>query len=798
MPAEARTLVVVPSLIGSRDDVDETVRNLEVHYLANMTGEVHFALLSDWPDSPTEQSAADDRDPRLRARRDRQAQRALSARRHAPRFYLLHRRRLYNPSQGCWMGWERKRGKLHELNLLLRGDADTTFLPPDAPLPEDVVHVMTLDSDTRMMRDAVDRAGRQALPSAQPAGIRRRPRSRVTAGYSILQPRVTPSLTTGDEASFLQRVFSSNRGIDPYVFAVSDLYQDVFGEGTFTGKGLYHVDAIEAALKGRIPENAVLSHDLLEGALARCGAGHRRRAGRGLSRPAIRSTRRASIAGRAATGSCCGFIFDPQSGVPALSRWKMVDNLRRSLTPIFWVMAAIAGWTLLPFTQAAQWQALLILSLFMAPTFDIVDAHPAEEPRRDGARPFHARWRATSPSAPRWWRCAIVLMAHSRLDDGRRHRPHALPDVRQPAEPAGMAHRLAGAEGERQRHPRSYYRLMYGAVIIAVVGLAIPVIADSTGAFVALLLRHLLGRLAGLRLADQPLGRDRGPAARFRQPTRQALRTVARRTWAYFETFVTAEHNYPAAGQFPGNAAAGRGASAPRRPISASTCCRSSRRAISAGSASPTPSTASTRRCRPSRRMERYRGHLFNWYDTTTLRPLYPLYVSSVDSGNLAGHLSPSPRPAPNGRKRRRCIFRAISTAFSTAVTILDESLAELPDDRRQLRPLRQRLADRIDGMRRAVETIKTQPEMASIRTINLTVLAGEIRKLAAPSTPRRSRARSAGPGRLGGAAGGHLRGACRRTRTATNAADRGLRAAAGRPARARRAISPSRWISPS
>ena len=127
---------------------------------------------------------------------------------------------------------------------------------------------MTLDADTRMMRDAVDRlVGKLCHPLNRPVidlatGV-------VVAGYSILQPRVTPSLTTGDEASFLQRVFSSNRGIDPYVFAVSDLYQDVFGEGSFTGKGLYHVDAMETALAGRIAENAVLSHDLLEGSLAR-------------------------------------------------------------------------------------------------------------------------------------------------------------------------------------------------------------------------------------------------------------------------------------------------------------------------------------------------------------------------------------------------------------------------------------------------------------------------------------------------------------------------------------------------
>ncbi|TIO88507.1 MAG: hypothetical protein E5X98_06980, partial [Mesorhizobium sp.] len=267
IPTSARTLVVVPSLIGSRDDVEENIRNIEVHHLANTAEEIHFALLSDWPDSKTEIDAADieilqyarDEIARLNARYPSEG---------APRFYLLHRRRLYNQAQGCWMGWERKRGKLHELNLLLRGDSDTTFLPLDVPLPDKVTYVMTLDADTRTTRDAVSSlVGKLAHPLNRPHFD---PAKRVvTAGYTILQPRITASLTSGDDASFFQRVFSANRGLDPYVFAVSDVYQDVFGDGTFTGKGLYHIDAFETALKGRIEENTILSHDLLEGALAR-------------------------------------------------------------------------------------------------------------------------------------------------------------------------------------------------------------------------------------------------------------------------------------------------------------------------------------------------------------------------------------------------------------------------------------------------------------------------------------------------------------------------------------------------
>ncbi len=226
---------------------------------------------------------------------------------------------------------------------------------------------MTLDADTRTTRDAVSRLiGKLAHPLNRPhydAAARK-----VTAGHTILQPRITPSLTTGDEASFFQRVFSADRGLDPYVFAVSDLYQDVFGDGTFTGKGLYHVDSFEAALRGRFEENAILSHDLVEGAFARAALVTDVEL---VEDYPTRYSVDASRQHRWARGDwqLLSFILNPLSGVPALSRWKMVDNLRRTLTPIFWVMAAIAGWTLLPFTQAAQWQALLILTLFMAPTF---------------------------------------------------------------------------------------------------------------------------------------------------------------------------------------------------------------------------------------------------------------------------------------------------------------------------------------------------------------------------------------------------------------------------------------------
>jgi cyclic beta-1,2-glucan synthetase len=724
VPAERRTLVVVPTLIGSRDDVEESARNLEVHYLANMTGELHFAMLSDWPDS-NQETSSHDRDilnfatAQIAALNDRYPAKG------APRFHLLHRRRLYNESEGRWMGWERKRGKLHELDLLLRGDDDTTFLPTDVPLPEGIVYVMTLDADTRMTRDAVARlVGKLSHPLNAPQFDAER--GVVTGGYSILQPRITPSLTTGDEASFFQRVFSANRGMDPYVFTVSDLYQDVFASGSFTGKGLYHVDAFEAAIRGRIPENTVLSHDLLEGALARSALVTDVEL---VEDYPTRYSVDASRQHRWARGDwqLLGFIVDPRSGVPGLSRWKMIDNLRRSLTPIFWVMAAVAGWTFLPFTLAAQWQALLVLSLFMAPTFNIVDSIIPKSAEGTVRGHFSALARdVTFGSAMVALR--IVLMAHNawmmgdaiartvyRLAISRRH----LLEWRT----ASQAHK----SGDNSL--AAYYRMMYGALVIGVVGLAIPVAAGSTGSYVALIFAVFWTASPAFawlisRSAETEDRLDVMPADKVR------LRTIARRTWLYFETFVTAEHNMLPPDNFQETPAP---VVAPRTsPTNIGMYMLS---VVSARDFGWISLIEAARRLEETmatiEKMQRFRGHLYNWYDTKTLNPLYPLYVSSVDSGNLAGHLIAVSSACREWAEAPSVHLQGDFDGILDCVAVLEESLNELPDDRRQLRPLRQRLRDRIAGMRRAVDTVKSQPELASIRTINLAVLSAEIRKLA-------------------------------------------------------------------
>ncbi len=271
VPTSLRTVVAVPTLLTNEADVLRQVENLEVHFLASAGGELLFALLLDGVDAPTQALDTDDSLLGLaRGAIDRLNER------HGPthdgnRFLLFYRSRQFNPAEGVWMGWERKRGKLHEFNRLLRGATDTTFIavggrPPI--VPGDVRYVITLDADTRLPRDAAERlVGKMAHPLNRP---RLDPaKKRVVEGYGILQPRVTPALPLGNHGSLYQRIFSGPSGIDPYAAAVSDVYQDLFGEGSFTGKGIYDVDAFETSQGGRVPENTMLGHDLYWGTFAR-------------------------------------------------------------------------------------------------------------------------------------------------------------------------------------------------------------------------------------------------------------------------------------------------------------------------------------------------------------------------------------------------------------------------------------------------------------------------------------------------------------------------------------------------
>ena len=670
IPASCRTLIAVPTLLTSPKGVAEHVENLEVHHLASPDGELYFALLSDWADAPAATLPGDA--ALLEAAMAGIA--GLNAKYPAgpagPRFHLLHRPRIWNESQRCWIGWERKRGKLHELNRLLRGATDTGFAalngtPPQ--MPQGIRYVITLDADTRLPRDTVRKLiGKMAHPLNAP--VFDAVSGRIVEGYGVLQPRVTPSLPTGEAGSLFQRTFSSESGIDPYAAAVSDVYQDIFDEGSFAGKGIYDVDAFESALAGRVPESALLSHDLFEGIFARAGLAsdveviEEFPAHYDVS--AMRQHRWVRgdwqllpwLLGQVPPGP--GQV-PAQSAIPATGRWKMIDNLRRSLVAPMALAALLAGW-LLPFHPAWIW-TLLILATVLTPT--IIPVLAGLGPARAGV-PLETHLRTIGTDfgfALTQSLFVVVLLADQAwlMGDAIVRTLWRLVVTR-----SNLLEWVSHAQSSGGGPPglAANVRRMRGAVFVGLVAAAIgfagygsswpltlPIallwMVSPAVAYWASLPPTVAGRpFAALWKAVPAIAHwaSLSPLIEGQLPIteteRRALRLAARRTWRFFEAFVTPSDLMLPPDNFQEDPVA---ALAHRTsPTNIGLYLLSVASAHDFGwigireTAGRLEATFAT-----LQRMERVRGHFYNWYDTQTLRPLEPKYISSVDSGNLAGHL---------------------------------------------------------------------------------------------------------------------------------------------------------------
>ncbi|GAC1451462.1 MAG: glucoamylase family protein [Steroidobacteraceae bacterium] len=691
VPAQLRTMVVVPALLSTRAALEDLIDRLEVHYLASPEGELYFALLTDWTDAPGEHATGDE-ELLARAR----AAVARLNRLHRPgsagdRFLLLHRRRVWSEVQGQWMGWERKRGKLHELNRLLRGATDTTFLevggrPPQ--VPAGVRYVITLDTDTKLPREAARRlVGKMAHPLNHPRFDAAT--GQVIEGYAVLQPRVAPSLPIGREGSLFQRVFSSGSGIDPYAAAVSDVYQDLFGEGSYAGKGIYDVDAFEAALAGRVADGILLSHDLFEGIFARAGLVSDIEVVEEFpSRYDVAAARQHRwargdwqllpwILGRGdAVGATASAVRGGQR-LPLLGRWKMLDNLRRSLSAPATVAALVAGGVLAR-DSALAWTAFVVLTIAvpaLLPSFAAIVPRRASINARSHFRALrNDLWLAGSLIA-----FQIVFLAHQawlmtdavsrtlfRLAVSRRHLLQWVTAAQTNLRPQLD---LPGA-----------YRRMWGSALIALsaavlIGWFRP---DAWWVATPLVLLWAAAPAIAVWISLSPLiaGRLAVTAADTR-----ALRLIARRTWRYFETFVTADDQMLPPDNFqedPQAVLAHR-----TSPTNLGLYLLS---AVSARDFGWVGTAQIVERLEAAfatmSRLQRYRGHFYNWYDTKDLRPLDPRYVSSVDSGNLAAHLialANACREWMAAPVAGRSCWRGIEDALQLA----GEAFHELADDLR-------------------------------------------------------------------------------------------------------------------
>jgi cyclic beta-1,2-glucan glucanotransferase len=671
IPPGSRALVAVPAMLVSPQSIEDLVEALEVRFLANRDENLHFSLLTDFRDAHEETLSEDE--PLLQLARKRIEELNEKYRNaKGDSFFLFHRPRRWNPRERLWMGYERKRGKIAELNSFLRGGSRDRFslVVGATAVLSTVKYVITLDTDTQLPRDSAWQfVGAMAHPLNRARYSENK--QRVTEGYGILQPRVAVSLPSTNRSRYA-RLFGSEPGIDPYTRAVSDVYQDLFGEGSFIGKGIYEVDAVERALHGRFPENRILSHDLLEGCYARTGLlsdvqlyeDYPARYGEDVNR------RHRWIRG---DWQIARWLLprvpspDPRyrrNPLSGLSLWKIFDNLRRSLTSSALTLLLLLGWTVL--SPLWVWTLSVIgiflvppllafiLDLFQKPDDALLDQHLAAVAHSAGRQfaqamfalvclPYEAFF-SLDAIVRTIWRTLVMrkrLLEWSPSGDQDRNSRTDLVSI---CRMMGIAPFLASAAAIYLTHSRPAALAVAGPIL----GLwfASPVVAWWIS-------RSLAPRVARLT-ADQTV----------------FLQKLSRKTWAFFETFVGPDDHWLPPDNYQEHPVAVVGHRTSPTNIGLGLLANLSAYDfgyITAGQLIERTANA----LHTMETLERHRGHFYNWYDTQSLKPLPPLYVSTVDSGNLAGHLltlQPGLLSLPNQKILGARVFDGLSDTVNLLV----------------------------------------------------------------------------------------------------------------------------------
>lgn len=639
IPEECRTIVVVPTMLTSEQGITDRLEEMEVRFVANRDPQIYYALLTDFRDAETETTPADERLLTLMARGVERLNEKYAAL-QAQAFFLLHRPRRWNPRENRWMGYERKRGKLAEFNALLLRAAPERFSARvgDLSLLPSMRFVITLDTDTDLPRDA---ARLMVATLAHPL-VRARYNEvsgMVEEGYGMLQPRLAVSQPSAHK-SWFAKTFAGDTGIDPYTRMVSDVYQDVFGEGSFIGKGIYEVAVFDKILRDRFPENRILSHDLLEGCYVRTGLvsdvylyeDHPSHYGVEMARRHrwIRGDWQiASWLGRRAPAAQGGSEQNPLSG---LSRWKILDNLRRSLVPACLVGLFMVTWLSIP---APSQEMLMVLELMVFPVF-LATCLEALRKQADSTLYFHLRtvgWHLLRQLGQ--FGCNLAFLPYEacvnldaigrtiwRLAFSHRHLLEW--------QTANDAHR-----GARQELS-SFLGVMGIAPMLAALFAALLWVKQPASLDVA---APLLGLWALSPVVACWISRPLQEKKReLTQAQQDLLRRTARRTWAYFDALMGPEDNYLPPDNFqeyPEPMTAHR-----TSPTNLGMGLIAFLGAYDFGYIGAGTLVARLNQTMATlQKLERFRGHFYNWYDTRTLEPLPVPYVSTVDSGNLVALL---------------------------------------------------------------------------------------------------------------------------------------------------------------
>ena len=639
IPETSRTLVVIPSMFNEIKELEDLLENLEVRFLANRGPNIHFALLTDFKDSKQE-TLAGEQELLMSARTRIEELNNKYGKTKNEIFFIFHRPRKYNPKEKVWMGYERKRGKIAEMNALLRGSGQDKFamVVADFSVFEQIKYVITLDTDTQLPRDAAWKiTGTMAHPMNHPFYSEKK--QRVTEGYGILQPRVAVSQPSNESTPFA-RLHGNEPGIDPYTRAISDVYQDLFGEGSFIGKGIYDVDAFEKAISDRFPENRILSHDLLEGSYARCGL---------LSDVQLYEAypvrydvdmkrRHRWIRGDWQIASwMLPWVPGPsrkirKNPISALSKWKIFDNLRRSLLPIALLAMLIFGWA---FSHSPVFWTLAVLSILLLNSVISFFWEIWQKPEDVHVLPhivmsfhytiqhfLHQLFLLITIPYEAFLYADAIWRTNWRMIISHRHLLQWNPSQ--------------NLMGQSNKNLFQTYIEMWFPVLLAIGVFEWLQFKHSDG--IGISLPFLIAWMMSPAIAWKISLPDKGKVVDLSESQKLFLHKLARKTWAFFETFVVAGDNWLPPDNYqesPVERIAHR-----TSPTNIGLSLLSNLTAFDFGyipmqvllvRVSNTMQTL--------QKMEQYQGHFFNWYDTQSLLPLPPNYISTVDSGNMAGHL---------------------------------------------------------------------------------------------------------------------------------------------------------------
>ena len=680
IPQEFRTLVVIPTMLTSSQNIEKLIKALEVRFLANRDDYLHFGLLTDFRDAIEEILPEDKPLLQLAQQRINELNEKYPGL-EGDTFFLFHRPRRWNPHDRIWMGYERKRGKLKDLNGFLRDGSTDRFLlvVGKTTALSNVKYVITLDTDTQLARDSAWQfVGAMAHPLNRP--LYNDKFQRVVAGYGILQPRVAVSLS-GTNRSRYARMCASELGIDPYTRAVSDVYQDLFGEGSFIGKGIYEVNTFERALGNTFPENRILSHDLLEGSYVRAGL---------LSDVQLYEeypSRYSADVNRRyrwirGDWQIAQWVMPKIPGLDKrlhknplsmLSRWKIFDNLRRSLMSAALTLLLLLGWTVL---SSAWFWTLAALGIILIPSL-IVSVLDVFKKPADVTLEQHI---ATAVRSARWHFAqdlfTLICLPYEAF--------FSLEAVLLTTWRLIITHKKLlqwNPSGNPDRNSRSdligSYRTMWICPIMAItVSIILSAIKPEVLAVAGSILGLWFASPAIVWWISRPLTNRR---ERLSTAQTLFLRKLSRKTWAFFETFIGPDDNWLPPDnyqEYPTPVIAHRTSPTNMGLALLANLSAYDFNFISAGKLIERTSKAfHTMEC-----LERHRGHFFNWYDTKSLKPLPPLYISSVDSGNLAGHLM-TLKPGMMDLSKQKILGTRFLEGLNDTLMILIDAASSAPEE---------------------------------------------------------------------------------------------------------------------